>query len=263
MYSKTILIVDDEPRTRLGLQTTLEVWAAGRYDILSTAGGDEALEVLNQRKVHLLLTDIRMPEMTGLKLIEVLQQKAEKPVIIIISAYSEFEYAQQAIRLGVVNYLLKPLNKGKLIEAVEQGLEVEANRERAGIIEKVVDDRLIAIKKEDRNSRSPIREAMRYVDENLKSPLSLREVADHVHLNASYFSVLFKEQTNLTFGEYVTRSRLQLAKSLLLTTKLPIAAIAEEVGYQTAKYFIKLFKEYEGITPNQFRKRAEEVRKSI
>lgn len=256
MGTKTILIVDDEPRTRQGLQKTLGAWSAGRFDIVSAADGEEALEVLDRRSVHLLITDIRMPEISGLTLIETLQRKGHKPVVIIISAYSEFAYAQQAICLGVVNYLLKPLNKTKLIEAVEQALQVEAHRERAGLIEKVVDDRLIILKKEHVPPRSPIREAMRYVDEHIKRPISLREVAEYVHLNPSYFSVLFKEQTNLTFGEYVTRSRLQQAKSLLVTTNLPIADIAEAVGYQTAKYFIKLFKEYTGITPHQFRKES-------
>ncbi|WP_256592999.1 helix-turn-helix transcriptional regulator, partial [Pseudomonas sp. 2822-15] len=70
-----------------------------------------------------------------------------------------------------------------------------------------------------------------------------------VHLNASYFSVLFKEQTGLTFSEYLTRRRMQVAKKLLFSTDLPIGVIAEKVGYQTAKYFIKLFKELEGHTP--------------
>lgn len=254
MFSKTILIVDDEPRTRQGLKKTLEVWSSGRYEILSAAEGAEALQVMRRQRVHLLITDIRMPEITGLALLESVQRTGSKPVSIIISAYSEFRYAQQAIRLGVVNYLLKPLNKAKLIEAVEQALEVEASRERAGLIAKVVDDRLVTLQKTDTHSRTPVREAMRYVEDNIRNPLSLREVAEHVHLNASYLSVLFKEQTNLTFGEYVTRCRLQRAKSLLLTTTLPIARIAEEVGYQTAKYFIKLFKEYEGTTPHQFRK---------
>jgi YesN/AraC family two-component response regulator len=69
--------------------------------------------------------------------------------------------------------------------------------------------------------------------------------------------VLFKEQVGLTFSEYLTRKRLQIAKNRLLTTDLQIEEIALEVGYQTAKYFIKIFKDYEGITPSKFRKVSE------
>jgi two-component system, response regulator YesN len=73
-------------------------------------------------------------------------------------------------------------------------------------------------------------------------------------LNPSYFSVLFKEQANLNFSEYVTRRRIQRAKELVISTNLPINEIAEEVGYKTSKYFIKIFKEMEGITPSTYRK---------
>lgn len=254
MNIQTILIVDDEPKTRQGLKKTLELWSAGRFNILTAASGSEALDILDQQQVHLLITDIRMPEMSGLHLIEALESHSNKPVVIIISGYSEFEYAQHALRLGALNYLLKPLNKQKLIEAVEQALAVKEDRIRTGIMEKIMDTKLVDVAKEDEHTRSPIREAMRFIDEHIKEPLHLQEVAQHVHLNPSYFSALFKEQTKLTFIEYVTRNRLQLAKHLLVNTNMPIVEIAEEVGYQTAKYFIKLFKEYEGLTPSQYRR---------
>jgi YesN/AraC family two-component response regulator len=62
----------------------------------------------------------------------------------------------------------------------------------------------------------------------------------------------------MTFSEYVTRRKLQNAKNLLISTNSPVADVAEEVGYQTSKYFIKIFKEYEGKTPSQYRKEFSE-----
>ncbi|WP_044748188.1 response regulator transcription factor [Bacillus alveayuensis] len=250
--SKTILIVDDEPRTREGLKKTLESWSLGKYEILCAASGEEAITILNQRKIHLLVTDIRMPKITGLELIKLLREKKHKPAVIIISAYPEFEYAQEAITLGVVNYLLKPVDKYKFIEAVEQAIKVSEDWEKAAMLEKMIDNQVITIQESTRSSA--IRDAIRFIHENLHKPFSLRDVSMYVHLNASYLSVLFKEETNMTFSEYVTRCRLQKAKSLLITTDLSIEEIAEKIGYQTAKYFIKLFKEFEGITPHQFRK---------
>ncbi|MBB3112278.1 YesN/AraC family two-component response regulator [Paenibacillus phyllosphaerae] len=256
--STTILIVDDEPRTRQGLKKTLETWADSSCEIMTAENGDEALELAASRPIHLLLTDIRMPEMNGLELIQAIKKQGSEPVVILLSGYSEFEYAQEGIRLGVVNYLLKPVTKTKLLEAVEEALRVSEGRRRMGAMEKIVDKQLIEMKEEDRLVPQPVQEAIRFIEANVKAPLSLREVAEHVHLNASYFSSLFKEKTGMTFSEFVARSKMQAAKKLLYSTGLPIADVAEEVGYQTAKYFITLFKEYEGITPSQYRKNLSE-----
>jgi two-component system, response regulator YesN len=252
--TKAILIVDDEQTTRQGLKKTLEMWSAGRYEILSAADGPDAYEIFTKHKIHLLITDVCMPEMDGLKLLKNLKDKGYKPVVMVVSGYPDFEYAQEAIRLGVINYLLKPVSKQKLIDAVKQALETEASIERTDYMEKVADQKLLKIDGRNSHSNSSIKEALSYVNNNVNRQITLKEVADSVHLNASYFSVLFKEQTRLTFSEYLTRKRLQIAKNLLLTTDSQIEEIALEVGYQTGKYFIKIFKDYEGITPSKYRK---------
>jgi len=254
LNSKTILIVDDEPRTRQGLKKTLDTWANGQYQINIASNGEEAIEQMKQHKVHILITDIRMPEITGLQLLKIAKEQNISPVIIVISAYSEFEYAQEALRLGVINYLLKPISKKALIEAVEEAVQTVEKKERAGLIEKVVDTKLVDANNQNISNREPIREAIEYINNNLKNELSQKEVADHVHLNPSYLSVLFKEHVKLTFSEYVTRRRIQRAKELLVSTNLPINDIAEESGYKTAKYFIKIFRELEGMTPSAYRK---------
>ncbi|MBS4206976.1 response regulator [Bacillus sp. FJAT-50079] len=254
MNSKNVLIVDDEQNTRRGIKRTLEGWAEEDVQILSAANGKEALSILEQEKVHLLITDIRMPEMSGLELLRMLKNKGMQAVVIIISSYSEFAYAQEAIRLGVVNYLVKPISKQKLIEAVQEAFIKGADLERAVVFEKVIDNQLVKIDQALEEMRDPIKEALTYINEHIKQQLNLSDVANYVHLNTSYFSVLFKEQMNMTFSEYITRRRLQNAKSLLINTNLSIEEISLRVGYQTSKYFNKLFKEYEGTTPSKYRK---------
>ncbi|MEH7333048.1 response regulator [Neobacillus drentensis] len=254
MSPKTILVVDDEPRTRHGLKKSLVTWAEGNYQIFTASNGEEAIELMQKQKVHILITDIRMPEITGLELLKMAKAQNYYPVIIVISAYSEFEYAQEALRLGVINYLLKPISKKALIEAVEGAVQAVEKQERAGMIEKVVDQKLMDVNAQNPSNRVPIRDAIDYINKNIKNELTQKEVADHVHLNPSYLSVLFKEHVKLTFSEYVTRRRIQRAKELLISTNLPINDIAEESGYKTAKYFIKIFKELEGLTPSAYRK---------
>lgn len=255
MYEKTILIVDDEPRTTHGIKKTLEAWANGKLQILTAENGEEAINVIQQQKIDILMTDIRMPEISGIQLLKAIKKKNHFPVVIFISAYPEFEYAQEALRLGVVNYLLKPISKGKVIEAVKEAVTLAEKQERAEIIERIVDDKLIDANKKSQYTREPVREAMYYIDSHLHKELTLKEVADYVHLNPSYFSVLFKEQVKLTFSEYLTRRRIQHAKELLISTKLPIGIIAEKSGYKTTKYFIKIFKRLEGMTPSAYRKK--------
>ncbi|GJM73863.1 DNA-binding response regulator [Paenibacillus macerans] len=254
IHSKTILIVEDEPRTRQGFVKTLEAWSCGRYRIEAAESGQAALAWLENHAAHLLITDIRMPGISGLELIEMQRKhKPFKPVAIIISGYPEFDYAQKAMQLGVVNYLLKPVDKHKLVQAVEQALLVEDDRHRIETLEKLADPRLLETKESAARYNPLVRDALRYLDEHLHEPVTLRQVADMLHLNPSYFSVLFKEQTEMTFSEYLSRLRMLRAKELLLRTSLPVGEIAERVGYQTDKYFIKVFKSFEGMSPSKYR----------
>lgn len=251
--NKMILVVDDEPRTRQGIKQTLEVWAAGRYTVETADNGIEARERLLRERVHLLITDVRMPEVSGLDLIRSLEGQAHKPVVIVISGYAEFEYVQQALQLGAVNYLLKPLDKGELLQVVEAALKRGEEEQRREKLEKLVDRKLLQMDPERSGMGEPVKEALVYVEQHLQEQLSMAEVAGLIHLNASYFSVLFKEQTGVPFSEYVSRLRVQRAKEMLLQTRMSIGEIGERVGYRTDKYFIKVFKSLEGMTPSRYR----------
>ncbi|MGO4180855.1 response regulator [Paenibacillus sp. MCAF9] len=252
---KTILIVDDEPRTREGVRKVLEAWSAGQYRIETASNGIEAMEWLKHNEANLLITDIRMPEIGGLDLVErINEQLLHPPVVIIISGHPEFDYAQKALQFGVVEYLLKPLDKTKLIKAVELAMKREESKHRIERMEKLMDPKLLDIAQEEDSYSPQVQEAIQYLKDNLQKPLTMRDTAEHLHMNASYLSVLFKEQTGLTFSDYLTRKRVQRAKELLSTTRLAIADIAEQVGYQTAKYFVKVFRSLEGTSPGQYRR---------
>lgn len=260
---KTILIVDDEPRTRLGIQKTLVAWSAGRHRIESAASGVEALEWLKGNTVHIIITDVRMPEIDGLQMLERLAARGQLPVVIVISGYAEFEYAKKSLQLGVFEYILKPLDKSILIDAVQKALELDSGRERLDAMEKLIDQKLLDVGRDEARYVTPIKDAINYIYAHLHETISMKQVAELLHLNASYFSVLFKEQTGVTFSDYLTRRRLQRAKELLVTTRMPIWEIAEQVGYQTAKYFIKVFKDNEGASPSQYRHQVLDTGQSI
>ncbi|WP_054956201.1 response regulator transcription factor [Paenibacillus dakarensis] len=250
---KTILVVDDEPRTREGVRKTLEAWSSGQYHIETASSGVTALDWLQHHHADILLTDIRMPEIGGLELLERLNSLSHQPVVIIMSGHSEFDYARQGLRYGAVDYLLKPLDKRKMIEAVELALKRGDKLGRIEQMEKLVDPKLLEAVQQEKVCNVQVKEALRYLDDHLNETISLRDIADHLHLNSSYFSVLFKEQVGLTFSEYVTRRRVQRAKELLANTAYSITEIAEQVGYSTPKYFVKVFRDHENMSPGQYR----------
>ncbi|WP_339275208.1 response regulator [Paenibacillus sp. FSL W8-0426] len=250
---KTILIVDDEPRTREGIRKTLESWSSGQHTIHILSSAVEALAWLQVNHAHLVITDIRMPEISGLDLIEQIHSSPSPPVVIVISGHAEFDYAQRALKYGVVEYLLKPIDKKKLVAAAELALKRYEDRNQVEQMKKLVDPKLMETAQEDRMYSTSIREAMDYLDQHLNEPVSLRDLSRVLHMNTSYLSSLFKEQTGLTFSDYMTRKRLQRAKELLVNTRLSINEISELVGYQTPKYFVKVFRTAENVSPGRYR----------
>lgn len=93
-----------------------------------------------------------------------------------------------------------------------------------------------------------------YIEKNLHSPLSVGEVADHVGLSASYYSDLFKRETGHTVAVYIMEERIETAKNLLRYSDLPYADISATLSFSSQSHFIRLFKQYTGMTPAQFRR---------
>lgn len=118
-----VLIVDDQKHIRDGLQTMLRQFPLELDHIFSAAHGGEALDILRQSSIQLVITDIRMPDMDGLELIAHSREERIKAEYLIISGYSDFGYAQKAIALGAKGYLLKPVKRDDLQTAVEHALQ--------------------------------------------------------------------------------------------------------------------------------------------
>ncbi|CAI6080158.1 response regulator transcription factor [Cohnella sp. JJ-181] len=118
-----ILIVDDEREIRNGLVTQIPWSEWGVDEVLDADDGDTALEVALRRRPDLIVTDIRMPRMSGLRLIEALVRERYDGSLIVVSGFDDFHYAKEAFKLGVSDYLLKPLDKEDLFKAVTVALQ--------------------------------------------------------------------------------------------------------------------------------------------
>lgn len=237
----TVLVADDEFPTRSGVMAAIREWSGDRIDVCCAENGLEAFEMVRSRNPSLVISDIRMPGLSGIELLERLRVSGLDVPVILLTGYAEFEYAQQAIRWGACAYILKPVEREQLIASVRDGLR------RGGLPGEAI----------PKTHNALIRKALEYIHrEYARSTLGIKELAEQIHLNPSYISVLFKEETNQTFTEYVTELRLRKARELLATTDLKIYEIAERAGFSSSKYFVKVFREKEKMTPKHYRDKA-------
>ena len=218
-----ILIIDDEPKIRNGLSNLLtrrEGWeVAGAYE-----NAADALKYLAVNQVDVMITDIKMPEISGLELIARIRERDKKTAIIILSGYSNFQFAQRAIELGVSRYLTKPTNPRELICVLE-----ETEKKLGGKQEK-----------EEDSGKIPnlfVQKAADYIKLNYSEKISIKEIADQLYLSPNYLSELFKKHTGKTISEYLTEYRLEKACQLLDHAEYRVGDVSGMVGIHDGRYF--------------------------
>ncbi|WP_224753177.1 response regulator transcription factor [Paenibacillus terricola] len=200
---------------------------------------------LSQQGLDVVITDIKMPFMDGIELIRKIRESDSKVDIIVLSGFDEFEYARAALRNGVKDYLLKPIDKAQLQKALQQ---IESARREADLLKQDVEQPL-----QDREHH-----AVEMVKDVLKKtydqPFELEKLAQSTGMQSNYLSRLFKHQTNMTITDYLIQLRIEKAKELLVgNPSLRNYEIAQQVGYHDPVYFNKLFKKIVGITPKDYK----------
>ena len=160
----------------------------------------------------------------------------------IVSGYDDFSYCQQALRLQITDYILKPVNYEEFGTCIDN-LKIS-------LYEKKVSSQEESTEQEER----VITGITRYLQEHLEEDLSLSVLSEQFHLNPQYISQLFKNEIGVGFLAYLTNIRMEKAKKLLLSTSYSVAEIAGQVGYGDYRVFTKAFKKAEGITPSQYRR---------
>ena len=259
MYS--MLVADDEKWIRERIISSISWNKLGVCISGEAADGEEALALSRNLKPDIILTDIRMPGLSGLEFLKSINEEGLSAKIIILSGYSDFDYAQKAIKLGVADYILKPVENEELIKIVKKCIrQIEAETCKNRIIEQASSRTELAKKLSDyaRNDqsagkRNTLEKAVAFINENFHRPITLNDVAEEVMLNPSYLSNLFKETLGSTYSKYLTDLRINKAKELMNNPTMRIKEIAGQVGYDNAQYFIKVFKSVTGISPNVYK----------
>lgn len=240
----SVIIVDDEYKIREGLIRYFPWEDLGFTIEEGFDNGQSALQYLQDHPVDLVLTDIRMPRYDGLWLIEQIRKRSIPAHIILLSAYPEFDYAKKAIQLGVDGYLLKPVDHQELIESVRKIGEVLD--EKAGADDGTAEGYYERYMEQIRNT----------VADRLGT-VTLEMVAAECHLSASYLSHLFREQSGLTFSQYVMNQRMEKSRELLRKNELKIYMIAEQLGYGNSKNYTRAFRNFYGVSPMEYRIQGE------
>jgi len=144
---------------------------------------------------------------------------------------------------------------GMNYEYIQELAHIEDEEELCAWIVKVMESFISSVyRTRHRESRQVIKEALKYIADHYSEKLTLEEVAEVIDLSPYYFSHLIKEELGMTFVDYLTRVRIEVAKNLLRNTKRKLTQIAFDVGYGDQSYFSKVFKKREGITPSQYRR---------
>jgi len=240
-----IVLVEDEKWVRTAIRKVMEKIDLPFGIVYEASNGLDASEWFKSNDAELALTDIRMPVMDGLALLKEMKQSRPDVDVVIVSGHDDFGYAQQAMRHGAFDYLLKPVEREELEMCLRKWIEKREQSASAG-----------AKREPDVNVHelSAVDQVIHYIESNRLYDMSSAEAAEWVHLNPSYFSKLFKQTKGTTFTDYVTAMRMKEAARLLEMTSLRVAEIAERLGFADAAYFTNLFKKTFDLPPSDYRK---------
>lgn len=240
-----ILVADDED-----IELDCIIYLIKKYnfdfEIITAGDGREALNYIENKKIDILLTDIKMPFLDGLELSKkaVLLQPDLK--IIIFSGFNEFEYAKEAILIGVKDYLLKPVDPAEFQE----------------IMQKVSNEVALLKKKEDNKQfkyENKVTTVKQYIYDHYDQDLSLMDLASLVYINPDYLCRIFKKETGCGLIKFIKNYRMSEAKRLLEQTHMKITDISKKVGYRNVSYFCQSFREFYSISPEKYRQKDGEV----
>ena len=239
-----VLIVEDEEMIRKGIVLTVDWTALDCVVVGEAANGVQGLEAARRLKPNLIITDLKMPQMDGIEMLRALRAEGCKAYVIILTAYDNFSYAQSALRLGAVDYLLKPFHDGDLEHAITQlqtSIAPKAAERDAGV----------SVRKGDKSRY--VLEAMDYISKHYNEPdISVGTVAESLNISEGYLSHTFKKETDYTLLNYLTRYRIHKAMELLKDCRVKVYEVAEQVGYRDIAYFSATFKKYAGISPSEY-----------
>ena len=169
--------------------------------------------------------------------------------VIFLSGYSDFKFAQEALRLGAVDYLLKPSELADIENAL---LKAKALCTSDGVLQF---KQLSSSDPSEEPGSYLIKKALKYIHEHCAEEIFLADIANDLFVTPNYLSRLFRQEMGESFSDYLSQLRMKKACSLLVESNMKIYQIGDALGYPNPRYFSEWFQKNTGISPIEYRKR--------
>lgn len=226
-----VLLLDDEhfelKQLKLLIQGLCPLW-----QIYQASDGLQALAIAQEVDLQLALLDIRLPGKSGIVVGEELRTLQPRIALVILTAYQDFQYARQAMRIGALDYLTKPVIESELEAILVKYRDSEEKARYSDVVLK----------------------ALRALHARYADKVGLTEIANLIHVNSSYLSRRFRDEVGVTATEYLVKYRIDTAKSVLTShPDWSISKVAESCGFSSQHYFSTSFRRETGVTPRGYR----------
>ena len=263
-----VVLIDDEPLILEGLRRVVP-WKEYGCEVAATAeDAVHGAQIIREIRPEILFTDIRMPGDDGLTMLAGLRSEFPDMQVTVLSGYREFHYAQEAIRLGVTRFLVKPSRMDEICESLEAmtGRLGRTERKRTVSRKETAPEEEGSARGEESSAegekseheqagRFIVRQAAAYMEKHYMEKITLQEVADACYVSQWHLSKLLNRYTRKSFYDILHSVRIQAAKELLADPGLRIGEIADRVGYADVAHFARVFKKLEGMSANEYRNR--------
>lgn len=239
MEKNRVVIIDDEVIIREGLQKVVK-WADFNCEVAGTAADARSgAALIREVRPDILFTDICMPGQNGLVMLAGLRSEFPDMQVTVLTGYREFSYAQEAIRLGVTRFLLKPSKMSEINEALTVMTEKLKDREPSST---------------DQNTGSFIvNQALAYMEKHYTEKLTLQDVAEVCYVSQWHLSKLLNKYSEQSFYDILNGIRINAAKELLKDPSLRVGDVGMRVGYADSAHFARIFKKLTGCSANEYR----------
>lgn len=242
-----VALIDDEHIIVEGLRRVMPWEKLGCAVVGTASDGAQGLRLIREERPDILFTDIRMPNMDGLSMLAAVRSEFPRMQVTVLTAFRDFDYAQQAINLGVCRYLLKPSKMDELCEAVRE-MTRRLDEARPARPEETDAEAETGVA-----SSFVVRAALAYMREHCTEHISLGDVAEHVYVSQWHLSKLINRHTNQSFLDLLAGMRIERAKLLLANPSMRVHTVAEMSGFSDVAHFSKSFKKIVGKTPGEYR----------
>lgn len=240
MNKKKILIVDDNEEIIKLITLKLEE----KYSVIGIMDNEKIFDYLYQEKPDLILLDIMMPGMSGIEVLKQIRKKLSIPIIM-ITALNKKKHILDSWGKGANFYFEKPIDFNSLREKIDELLAFR-KKENRNFSEQV------KFYYFNKKIRPEIITLIEFIENNYQKKITLSELSSIVNLHPYYLSKLFKKETGFLITKFITKYRLCIADKLL-KKGTRINQIAYQLGYSDEKYFNRVYKKLNGITPSEYR----------